>query len=31
MDRFVKEGGTKFNYHDIRKTVANEANNLEHV
>jgi integrase len=24
-------GGIKFNEHDIRKTVANEADNLEHA
>ena len=31
MARFMKAGGKKFNEHDIRKTVANEASNLEHA
>ena len=31
IDRFIKKGGIKFNEHDIRKTVANEADNLEHA
>ena len=31
IDRFIKEGGIKFNEHDTRKTVANEADNLEHA
>ena len=29
MDRVIEEGGIKFNEHDIRKTVAHEADNLE--
>ena len=31
MKRYIKSGGDKFNEHDIRKTVANEASNLEHA
>lgn len=31
MAKFIKSGGTRFNEHDIRKTVANAADSLLHA
>ena len=31
MRKFVAKGGERFNEHDIRKLVANEAENLLHA